>query len=502
MSRFTQLMNASVLALAASAPGAFAAVTAEDVWAQWQSWLTAGGQTVAVGAQQKSGNTLTLTDVKVSMSTPEGTMDGTMATLTFTENGDGTVTVTLPPEYPIALTMTPTGEPQGKMDMVVRQTNLTTIASGDPANISYALAGEQLVLDITAVQTGGDEPLDMKMAFTVNGISGSYNVVTAGAMTVTSTANAASVAIDLDVKDPAGAGTMVLNGSFTNLTSSSTATLPAGANYNDMPAMLAAGFDVSANLNYGPGTFRMDFTDAGQQMSMEGSGESGGLDMAMAPGGLSYNTRSSGLDVTVSGAGMPPVAARLAEAAFGLTMPIAKSDSPQDVALLVRLVDLSVGEELWGLIDPTGALPHDPATLIIDIAGTANWLVDIMAPDAQAQMAAGMPGMLHSLDLKELRLAIAGADLSGEGAFTFSPDETFAWGGMLAPEGSVNLTLVGANALVDKLVAMGLIQQDMAMQGRMMMGMIARPGDGPDTLVSTIEVKKEGSVFANGMQLK
>jgi hypothetical protein len=502
MTKFQQLLHASALALAASASAAFADVTAEDVWAQWQTWLGQGGQTVTVGSEQKSGSTLTVSDVKVAMDMPEATMNGTLSTLTFTENGDGTVTVGLPAEYPVSVTMRPAGQPEGTMTLVVRQTGLTTIASGDPANISYAIAGQEFAVDLKASEPGGDQPMDMTMTFTVGGISGNYTVASGEPMTFTSSANAASVASDLDMSEPGGAGTVAMNGSFSNVTSSSSGTLPVGVDFADMSAVMAAGFAVSGTMNYGAGTYDFNFDDAGEQAAVQGSAASGGLDFSMSPDGMSYETRSTGVDVNVSGAGMPPIAAQLAEAGFGITMPITKSDTPQDVGLLVRLVGLSVGEELWGLIDPMGALPHDPATLIVDIDGTANWLVDIMAPDAEAQMAAGMPGMLHSLDLKELKVAIAGADLSGTGAFTFTPDETFAWGGMMAPDGSVNLTLVGANALIDKLVTMGLLQQDMAMQGRMMMGMFAKPGDGPDTLVSTIELKKEGSIFANGMQIK
>jgi hypothetical protein len=63
------------------------------------------------------------------------------------------------------------------------------------------------------------------------------------------------------------------------------------------------------------------------------------------------------------------------------------------------------------------------------------------------------------------------------------------------------MKLVGGNGLLDKLVAMGLIPKDQAMGARMMMGMFARPGDGVDTLTSTIEFKDKG-LFANGQRLQ
>lgn len=72
---------------------------------------------------------------------------------------------------------------------------------------------------------------------------------------------------------------------------------------------------------------------------------------------------------------------------------------------------------------------------------------------------------------------------------------------MPAPEGEANLKLVGANALIDKLIGMGLVSEDDAMGARMMMGMFTVPA-GDDTVTSKIEVNDEGHVLANGQRLK
>ena len=49
---------------------------------------------------------------------------------------------------------------------------------------------------------------------------------------------------------------------------------------------------------------------------------------------------------------------------------------------------------------------------------------------------------------------------------------------------------------------MGLIPEDQAVGARLMLGLFARPGDGPDTLVSTIEMKEDGSILANGQRIR
>ena len=95
-----------------------------------------------------------------------------------------------------------------------------------------------------------------------------------------------------------------------------------------------------------------------------------------------------------------------------------------------------------------------------------------------------------------------GAKLMGTGDFTFDNSDTTTFGGMPAPTGVANLELTGANALLDKLIQMGMVSDSDAMGARMMMGMLAVPGDGPDSLKSTIEINDQGHILANGQRLK
>ncbi|HKK96878.1 MAG TPA: DUF2125 domain-containing protein, partial [Marivita sp.] len=60
----------------------------------------------------------------------------------------------------------------------------------------------------------------------------------------------------------------------------------------------------------------------------------------------------------------------------------------------------------------------------------------------------------------------------------------------------------GANALIDKLISMGVLTSEDAMGARMMMGMFAVPGDAPDSLNSTITINEQGHVLANGMRIQ
>jgi len=120
----------------------------------------------------------------------------------------------------------------------------------------------------------------------------------------------------------------------------------------------------------------------------------------------------------------------------------------------------------------------------------------------ERKSATGMPGQLCALNVNSLILSAVGAELTGNGAFTFDNSDLTTFDGLPRPEGKLDLKLVGANVLIDKLVGMGLLPEDQAMGARMMMGLFARPGDGEDTLVSTIEVTPEGALMANGQRLQ
>ncbi len=148
------------------------------------------------------------------------------------------------------------------------------------------------------------------------------------------------------------------------------------------------------------------------------------------------------------------------------------------------------------MVDPMEQLPRDPATLILDVTGTAKMLVDLIDEefaDAEA------PGEVESVDINELQVTIAGAELTGEGAFTF--DNADMSMGYPKPLGAVDLALKGGNALLDKLVAMGLVPEEQAMGGRMMLGMFTVPA-GDDELTSKIEFRDDGGLYANGQRLQ
>ena len=163
-----------------------------------------------------------------------------------------------------------------------------------------------------------------------------------------------------------------------------------------------------------------------------------------------------------------------------------------------------MSDMLSSIFDPSGTLPHDPATILVDLNGKMRVLVDMFDPNIEEIMMTtdSPPAELHAVTLNNLLVSAAGAELSGAGDFSFDNNDLVTYGGMPAPSGAIDLKLVGANGLMDKLVAMGLIGDQEVMGARMGMGMLAVAGEGEDTLISKIEMTADGQIIANGQRIK
>jgi hypothetical protein len=212
----------------------------------------------------------------------------------------------------------------------------------------------------------------------------------------------------------------------------------------------------------------------------------------------------NGANMAASGAEIPVPEVRigLGEFLVSFAMPLLAAPEPADFTVVTRLVDLTLSDDLWGMVDPAGQFPRDPATLVIDTAGQATLTTSLMDETAMAALGEAPPGTLESLNLNALQLTLGGANLTGEGALTFDNTDLETFGGVPAPTGTINLSATGVNGLIDKLVSMGVVPEDQAMGARMMLSMFANVADdGSDSMTSAIEFRDKG-LFVNGQQLQ
>jgi hypothetical protein len=479
-------------------------VTPQQVWDEVRALMESYGQTVTVGSQEESGGSLTVRDVVIDFAVPDTTSSATLAEMTFVDRGDGSVAIVLAPEYRVvSRTDSGTGEPL-EMEMLMTHSGLEIIVSGDERAKTYDFSADGITLTMSGEAGAEDASAPIDMRFGIGPNTGQYVVRTGDAgREFESNLEAAAVNIDLTSGSPQGGDAFRLALTLKEVTSTSNGFLPADVTLEDLPAALRAGLRAAGTVNYAGSETSFDGSMEGTQSAGSGSSQGGAFEFAFSPEGIVYGGRSqqSQMSFRSSDIPLPELSLVFEESDFRLALPVTASDEPRDFALRTALRGLTVSDSIWALFDPMGVLPRDPATLALDLAGKARWFVDILDPEAAAATTEA-PGELNELTLAGLELRLAGAELTGSGAFTFDNADTTTFEGMPRPEGAVDLTLVGGNALLDKLVSMGLVPEDQAMGARMMLGLFARPGDGEDTLVSKIEINREGQVLANGQRLR
>lgn len=486
---------------------AFADVTARDVWLEWKGYLESVGYAIS-GTETMSGGALTISDLGLSMRIPEnaGAMSIDLGQLSFAENGDGTVSVTMPESIPMRIDTVDGGD-NVSMRFDLTQSDAALLVSGAPGDMTYDYgAGEVGVLLGEIAVNGQKLPPEVgRMTVTLGGVSSKTRLQTGDMRFTSQQMTARKVVYDMGFRDPESGENATLSGALDQVEFTGTGSVPAQMNPDDFPSMLAAGFAVQGNYRYAAGQSAMKVDADGETFEYSGRSKGGEITVAMDARHLAYGVRQTAPVMNVTASELPfPVTLQAAELGFSVDMPVAKSDEPQPFGLGLTVADFVMPEQLWSSFDPAGILPRDPATIAIDLTGKARILHDLMDPATAAMLEqTGMPpGELHALTINDLRLSAAGATATGKGDFTFDNSDLQSFGGVPRPEGTVKLQIVGANGLIDRLIQMGLVSEDEAMGFRMMLGMLAVPGDGPDTLNSTIEVNEQGQVLANGQRIK
>jgi hypothetical protein len=480
---------------------AHAALTADQVW---QSWKDAGamiGLEVSAATENTDGGTLTLNGVTVA---PAGMAGVRISDMRLVEQSDGSVTISPGADIGIDLT----GDTEGSARIVHDGLTMTAREANGGLAYDFAAAKLDVVYDTTYPSYpsfDGTTPPETKASGTVglSNLSGTYSDtpgtnrtfglgIKAGALAYNTSLDDAG----LEMKQTTSSDTADIDLSF-ELALPSSMSLADMAGPEDLGTALQEGLAVSFTSRQGTSVGSMTQESAFFPMSMEitaGGGDGSGV---FNKDTFSVQSQGAGLDVKVNSGMMPvPVQVTSGPIMFGMTAPVIANDTAGDFGLVLKFSQFSVNEEAWAMVDPGAAFSRDAADLAIDISGKTK--IDVPAMIAADEMG-GMPPLPapENLDITELSLKVAGAALAGTGAFTF--DNSM---GMPMPIGAADVSISGANALIDGLIATGILAQEDAMGARMMMGAFMSPGAGPDTLTSRIEAKPGFEIYVNGQRIQ
>ena len=484
------ILGMSGAALLAVTGSALADVSPEDVWQSWQDMSKSTGQIITAESVTRDGDTLVVSNLTMTSATPDAKVDGSMAELRFTDAGDGTVLVEMPPEYPITMTL-PAGPDRPKpveIALDISQEGAVLTASGDPDAVNYDLTAPSMKIKLNRIDGVASQNLTVEA--TLADINGSY--ATDATATMTSAFTIGGIALAVLGGDETGE--VRLTSAIKDVTVMGSGAMMGAMGGPDFMAALTAGAKSASQITYGSADFDIEMTAPAGPSTVKGTSQSGMISASIGAEGLDYALSQKGVSMTVTSAEMPlpNMAANFDELAFGIKMPLVSSDTAQPFAFTTKLTNVALSDEIWAMFDPASALPRDPLNLIIDTEGMMRIT---KAPDPQNP--SDIPAQLDSMTLKELQLSVAGAELTGTG--TGQMDYPAA--GDPVPSGSFDLKLTGANALMDNLVAAGFLAADQLMMPRMMLAMVGLPDPaGGDSLISKIEIKDKG-VFANGQKL-
>ena len=505
------LFGSAALSVLFTSSSALADVTPQDVWRDWQDHMQSMGYTLTA-TEKASGDTLAVSNVRFDLtSEPDlGQITMSLEQLSLVQNDDGTVSVVMPDAMPLMFEITPTDpdEDRVRAALTVNQTGQDMRVSGTPTDLSSAYAAGLLGLTLDQM-TVGDEtfgPDNASLNVVLNNVEYASKSVLDDMRAYAQDGSIASMTFDMRFKDPKEPAIATINGTSTDMTFDGDGRLPLGiAQASDMAAMLRAGMTGAGTFTSGNSTMTVDIEDPENgNMSAAVASEGGRLTVETSADGMSYAGSRQGMALSVQPQQFPFLLSfGLDNAAFNLSAPVLKTDDAQDVALGLNLEGFTMSDMVWGMINPQGTLPRDPANLSLDVSGKARLLMDYFDPEAATRMAetGQVPAQLDSVNLNALIVDALGAKLTGNGAVTFEHDENGPTA--LKPSGAVDLKLVGGNTLIDTLVSSGLLPAQMAMGARMMMGMFAVPAEGEeDTLKSKLEFTRDGQILANGQRIK
>lgn len=499
MPKFISKFTATTF-LTLTATGAMADVTPQQVWDAMKVQFSLSGELTAVETQ--TGDTLDVSQITLSNSANGAQSDVTIGgTISFRNLGDGTVAV----EYPSTMTFQSTsdaGQASATIGMELVQSGGQMRASGTPDNIRFDFSFPTMVGKLTEIDVDG-ETFEGDFVVTASAMNGYWTQSGDGNRQVNADYSMASMNVDADFDMPDEEGRIDFQIEMSDLGATSNTRFPADFDASTPETLFQSDFQVAADLEFQATEFTVRVDAPDQTTNIAGTLGGGSFGVGMSPDGIRYAVTNSDFQAEggIVGLPIPPVAVTFAQSGFDLIMPLGQSETPQDFKLATLLKDLKVSDFLWAMVDPMQQLPRDAATVNLDITGKANWAVDLFDPMAMAAAEDGV-GTLDSLQLNDLTVKIAGAELNGAGAFTFDNDDLETFDGIPRPIGAIDLALTGGITLLDTLTSMGLVPQEQAMGIKMMSGLFAVPGDGPDTLNSKIEIDESGAILANGQRIQ
>ncbi len=488
-----------------------AAMTPQEAW-EFVLSLNAGyGVTMESAARDEGPDELILHDVSYAMPLPGGTLEGSIGEIRLTRVEGGDILFEMSAQHMMRLQVVADDQsPPLVADVLMETPGLSISLAGTPDDALIDYFAPAITLSLDGIESGANR-LPLQAVVDLEGLEMTYRVAgegpTAVARETITDGTIAAAGFVVSLAKPGGDGQFDAEGAFVEIGfsgSGASGQQPVDLAETTLPELLRQGFESDLSLSHTGSDLSFSLVDGTANAAGHVTSDNGRLDLSLSQAGLRYAgaTEAIAASFESSELPMPPVSAQAEALEFSVGLPVQKSDTPEDVDILVDVAELSLADPIWQMLDPMGVLPREPASLVIDMAAKANWFGDILEEPEAIGAIGPEAGEIHALDVRRIRLRAAGADLTGAGSFTFDNKTPSPFGPGPKPVGHAQLRLDGAEALLQNLTRMGLLPQQQAMMAQMMLGMFGRTVEGEDAVTSEIEITPDGGILANGQRVQ
>lgn len=486
-----------IAALCLSAAPVLADITPEQLWDEISTIYDGTYQEFSHDEPRREGDTLVIENVKMAFDDAEAEFAISLDDIRLRAVAADSVEITVSETITIDIAPPPGGE---DISVDLTHSNLIVLAQGAPGDLDYTYNADEVRASMSFADDAESGTIGMVLSDFAGLVAteqsgelldyqGRY---TAGEMRFSADVNSAEdgkFVVQGTTKDL----TMALEGAMPNVLFEANPDIP-------FEEAMAAGLRITGNITQGG--LQLDFegtnADTGA-LSGNGSIESSKTSFAMSADGVSYDGEVNAVEIDMTGDALPaPVNVTLGSYGVGLAIPAKVGEPFQPMRLAFFLRDLSASDALWNLFDPNERMTRDPITVDMALSSVVTPLASVFSEDAMED--ADVPFRFQTATIDRLLVRALGAELTGEGAFSFG-EESEAFDGFQAITGSAKATLTGLNSALDQLDRAGLIPADALMGPRMMIGMIAVPS-GDDQLTSELEVREDGQVLVNGNRMR
>lgn len=356
------------------------ALTAPEVWDEWQNALGLLGQEVEVANEEYAGGVLRLEGITQRMPIdPEVGRNITFIdALILTEQSDGSVRIDIDGGYRIDFGGV-SGSDRSDGALSISFEGLDSVARGVPGDLEYDFAADAAEMQLDELAYNG-EPVPVRFNLAARGLTSRTSQ--SGAL-YSGEGQVEAVALSLNAADEAGSE-VSLDYGLTDMSFSGS------ANYADF-AVLGAGdpnavfrseTPTTVSTTHGPASFQMATIGPEGSGAVSGQAQGGALEGKFGEGRALYGAGLSGLELNVASPDLPfPVNISADQLGFRIDGPMLASEEPQPFAAALTFAGLALPEALWATLDPNGLLARDPATLALQLSGLAQLDQDLADPD-------------------------------------------------------------------------------------------------------------------------